>query len=54
MSTAAELLRLRTGQLHQSRHTFRNSDLKLDRSIAIPRPGDGDLAVLVSREERAQ
>ena len=33
--TAAELLRWRTGQLHQSRHTFRNSDVKLDRSIVV-------------------
>ena len=45
MLTAAELLLLRTGQLHQSRNTFRNSDVKLDRSVAVPRPGDRDLAV---------
>ena len=36
MSTAAELLHSRTGQLHESRDTFRNSDVKLDRSIVVP------------------
>ena len=36
MLTAAELLRPRIGQLHQSRHTLRNSDVKLDRSIVVP------------------
>ena len=45
MSTTKELLRLRTGQLHQSRHTFRNGEVKLNWPIAIPRPGDRDLAV---------
>jgi hypothetical protein len=32
MLTAAKLLRLGTGQLHESRHTLRNSDVKLNRS----------------------
>jgi hypothetical protein len=36
MLTAAELLRRRTGQLHESRHAFGNSDVKLDRSITVP------------------
>jgi hypothetical protein len=36
MLTTAELLRRRTGQLYESRHTFWNSDLKLDRSITVP------------------
>ena len=45
MLTAAELLRRRIGELHQSRHTFRNSDVKLDRSVIVPRPGDRNLAV---------
>src|SRR5215207_11532397 len=45
MSTAAELLRRRIGELHQSRHTVRNSDVKLDRSVAVPRPGDRNFAV---------
>ncbi len=45
MLTAAELLRRRIGELHQGRHTFRNSDVKLDRSGIVPRPGDRDLAV---------
>ena len=45
MLAAANLLRRRIGELHLGCHTVRNSDVKANRSVVVPRPRDGNLAV---------
>ena len=45
MLAAAELLHVRTRQLHQSCHPVRNRDIQLNRPLAVLGPGDRDLAV---------